>query len=86
MRLLFQDNAICVIGHLSPPGSAKCFGRQTVDHVKDQMLIGEPIEKHRTIRAPSDERHLVAACWGHNVHSPPNKEMRHLERIWLKTS
>lgn len=75
---------ICVVGHLSPPGSVKCFGKQTVDHVKDAMLIGEPIQKQRTIRAPHDKRHVVACCWGHNSHAPPSAEMRYQERSWLR--
>jgi hypothetical protein len=69
---------ICVVGYLNPPGSVKCFGGQTVDHVKDDPMMGR--------RAPSDERHLVACCWGHNAFSPPTKEMRQKLRAWLKTA
>ena len=78
MGLLFRGTPICVVGHLSPPGSVKCFGGQTVEHVKDDLAMGR--------RAPSDERHLVACCWGHNAFAPPSKEMRHKLRVWLKTS
>lgn len=75
---------ICVVGFLSPPGSVKCFGKQTVEHVKDQMLVGEPIVKRRQIRAKSDVRHLVACCWGHNAFSPPTQDMRYKLRSWLR--
>jgi hypothetical protein len=75
---------ICVVGFLGPSGSVKCFGRQTVEHVKDQLMVGGPIEKQKTIRAKSDDRHLVACCWGHNAWSPPSSEMRYMLRSWLR--
>lgn len=35
-----------------------CFGRLTLEHVKEQLRMG--------VRAPSDERHLVTLCQGHS--------------------
>jgi len=75
-RMVVPD-PVCVVAHLSPLGSVKCFGGQTVEHVKDDLMMGR--------RAPSDERHLVASCWGHNAFVPPSKEVRHKLRAWLKT-
>jgi hypothetical protein len=69
---------ICVVGFLGPSGSVSCFGGQTLEHVKDDLMMGR--------RAPSDERHLVAACWGHNAYAPPSKEIRHQLRAWLKAA
>lgn len=69
---------VCVVGYLDQSGSVKCFGGQTVEHVKDDLMMGR--------RAPSDERHLVACCWGHNAFSPPSKEVRYMLRSWLKTA
>lgn len=46
----------------------------TLDHVKDVLLVGEPIvkrpvgRKHR-YRAPSDIGHLVALCWGAHINT-----------------
>jgi len=34
-----------------------CFGRSTLDHIKDQPRMG--------VRATSDEAHLVALCEAH---------------------
>ena len=36
-----------------------CDGRLTLDHVKDQPMMGK--------RAPSDPAHLVALCWRHHL-------------------
>jgi hypothetical protein len=36
-----------------------CQGRLTLDHVKDQPMIGK--------RAPSDMAHLVTLCWHHHL-------------------
>jgi len=51
---------------------ARCRGRLTLDHVKDQPKIGDAIRKrgpgrkHR-YRAPSDEAHLVVLCEWHHL-------------------
>jgi hypothetical protein len=39
--------------------SGNCSGRLTLDHVKDQPMMGK--------RAPSDRRHLVTLCWHHHL-------------------
>ena len=36
-----------------------CDGRLTLDHVKDQPMMGK--------RAPSDAAHLVTICWHHHL-------------------
>jgi len=36
-----------------------CSGRLTLDHVKDQPMMGK--------RAPSDMEHLVTVCWHHHL-------------------
>lgn len=47
---------LCVAWVLDP--SEKCWGGWTLDHVRDQPMMGK--------RAPSDERHLVALCSLHH--------------------
>jgi hypothetical protein len=80
---------ICVVRFLDPHTSGPCSGRQTVEHVKDQPPIGagktDPrSHEKRTIRAPSDMRHLVACCWWHNAVRVPSKETRYKLRSWLR--
>jgi hypothetical protein len=36
-----------------------CHGRLTLDHVKDQPMMGK--------RAPSDLSHLATLCWTHHL-------------------
>jgi hypothetical protein len=38
-----------------------CAGRLTLDHVRDEPMMGK--------RAPSDERHLVSLCEFHHLWS-----------------
>ena len=38
-----------------------CAGRLTLDHVKDQPMMGK--------RAPSDPAHLATLCWHHHLGS-----------------
>lgn len=45
----------CVARVLDDP--ANCWGRITLDHVKEHPRMGD--------RAPSDRRHLVSLCQGH---------------------
>lgn len=49
----------CVAPTLDPLGSGPCSGRLTLDHVKDQAMMGK--------RAPSDEQHLVTLCAKHHL-------------------
>ena len=44
----------------------------TIDHVKDEPAVGDPIVKRGpelrgSRKAPSDERHLVTLCWHHHL-------------------
>ena len=36
-----------------------CDGRATLDHVRDEPMMGK--------RAPSDPQHLVTLCWHHHL-------------------
>lgn len=47
----------CVAPILDQQASGTCWGRLTLDHVKDHPRMGR--------RAPSDEAHLVTLCEGH---------------------
>jgi hypothetical protein len=40
-------------------GTDECSGRLTLDHVKEQPMMGK--------RAPSDMAHLVTLCWHHHL-------------------
>ena len=84
-----SQRLVCVPRFLDPSTLGPCSGAQTVEHVKDQPLIGagkidpRPHDR-RTIRAPSDERHLVACCWWHNAVRVPSKDTRFRLRSWLR--
>lgn len=47
----------CVAKKLIPQESVKCWGRLTLDHVKDNPTMSK--------RAPSDLAHLATLCQGH---------------------
>jgi hypothetical protein len=47
----------CAAPVIDPSQQGMCFGRSTLDHVKDQPRMG--------LRAPSDEAHLATLCEGH---------------------
>lgn len=51
----------CVATILDPSRSGPCLGPLTLDHVKDQPMMGK--------RAPSDEFHLVTICLYHHIES-----------------
>jgi len=55
--VLYRDGWKCVAPILG--ATDLCAGRLTLDHVKDQPMIGR--------RAPSDEQHLVTLCWHHHL-------------------
>ena len=70
LAVLSRDGG-CVAVKLgaSPAG---CRSPLTLDHVKDQPNVGDPIVKRgkarrHSYRAPSDEAHLVAMCAGHHL-------------------
>jgi len=67
---------VCLVPLLDPDNPYKCGGKQEVDHVKDQPMMGK--------RAPDDAEHLVAMCQEHNTWHPPRKELRQAERDYLK--
>jgi hypothetical protein len=52
-----STTAGCVASFLSPITSGPCWGRLTLDHIKDEQRMG--------VRAPSDPAHLVSLCQGH---------------------
>lgn len=70
-----QHSVICVVPMLEPTNRWPCGGKQTVDHVKDEPMMGK--------RAPDDMNHLVAMCEVHNVWKPPSKQLRQAERRYL---
>lgn len=47
----------CVAAFLAPSTSGPCWGRLTLDHVKDEPRLSK--------RATSDPAHLVTLCEGH---------------------
>jgi hypothetical protein len=53
-----RDGYGCVAVRLGEP-STRCYGRLTLDHVKDQPRMGK--------RAPSDPQHLVSLCENHHI-------------------
>ena len=53
-----------------------CGGRSTLDHVKDEPMMGR--------RAPSDERHLVTLCEYHHLWSSWATSHRPELRVYLQ--
>lgn len=49
----------CLAPALDSSESGKCSGRLTLDHVRDQPMMGK--------KAPDDERHLVTLCESHHL-------------------
>lgn len=66
---------VCIVPTIDPKNPYPCGGKQEVDHVKDQPMMGK--------RAPDDEFHLVAMCQNHNTWHPPRRELRQAEREYL---
>jgi hypothetical protein len=56
-RKFWTKRIICVAPMLDPSQSGTCWGRSTLDHIKDQPRMG--------VRATSDPEHLVTLCQGH---------------------
>lgn len=54
---VLRRDAGCVAPRLG--ATTLCDGRLTLDHVKDQPMMGK--------RAPSDPRHLATLCWSHHM-------------------
>lgn len=69
----------CIARHYDDP--ANCWGRVTLDHVKDSARMG--------VRAESDQWHLVSVCQGHSEDGRKagyqwNTANRSLEREYLE--
>lgn len=56
---ILRRDGRCVAPTVDPNQSGTCSGRLTLDHVKDQPMMGK--------RAPSDRRHLVTLCEKHHL-------------------
>ena len=57
LEVMTRDAYTCAAGRLGPPDP--CRGGLTLDHVKDQPMMGR--------RAPSDAAHLVVICYHHHL-------------------
>ncbi len=66
----------CVATILDPQTSGPCSGPLTLDHVKDQPMMGK--------RAPSDQHHLVTICANHHIETGWATGHRPLLRWYLK--
>lgn len=56
-NVVFRRDRSCVAPQVDPDEMGKCWGRLTIEHVKERPRMG--------LRAESDPRHLVALCMGH---------------------
>lgn len=68
LAVLTRDKGCVAVALGASP--ADCRGRLTLDHVKDQPHVGDPLIKRadrHSYRAPSDERHLVSVCAAHHL-------------------
>lgn len=63
--VMLRDGWRCVAPQLGAPDL--CAGRLTLDHVRDQPHVGDPVTKRKGRRAPSDPAHLVTLCWHHHL-------------------
>lgn len=70
-----RKRPLCIVELLMPLEVRDCAGRTTVDHVKDDLMMGK--------KAPDDEWHLTATCEYHNVWHPPSKALRQAQRAYL---
>src|SRR5512135_2668860 len=52
-----NQRTTCIAPLVDPSLLGTCWGRSTLDHIKDQLRMGK--------RPPSDEAHLVTLCQGH---------------------
>ena len=74
---------VCIAPLVDPSQSGKCWGRSTLDHVKEHPRMAK--------RAPSDTRHLVTLCEGHTENGARagyqwNTAHRAELREWLATN
>ena len=71
-----RDRGRCVVPHLDSGELGKCSGRLTLEHVKDQPMMGK--------RAPSDRHHMLVVCLGHNLGWCLTSAAKELERRYLR--
>lgn len=57
LAVMTRDAYTCAAARLGAPDA--CRGGLTLDHVKDQPMMGK--------RAPSDPEHLVVVCYYHHL-------------------
>jgi hypothetical protein len=76
IRAIMLDSPGCVAPYLDLSQSGRCSGRETLDHVKDQPMMGK--------RAPSDLAHLVTLCEQHHLWTRWATSNRPLLRQYLK--
>jgi hypothetical protein len=74
-KFMARKRPICLMELFDKKEAAKCSGRTTLDHVKDEPMMGK--------KAPDDEWHLTAVCFYHNAYSPPSKAFRAFQRRYL---
>ena len=82
-RKFWTKRIICVAPALDPSQLAACWGRTTLEHVKDELRMG--------VRAKSDAAHLVSLCQGHTEDGRKagyqwNTDRRNREKVraWLR--
>jgi hypothetical protein len=74
-EFLALPRPICLMRLFDQRKSAMCSGRTTLDHVKDEPMMGK--------KAPDDEFHLTALCLYHNTFEPPSRAFRAFQRAYL---
>lgn len=57
LQRFWTRRIICIAPVLDPQQSGRCWGRTTIEHVKDELRMG--------LKATSDPAHLVSLCQGH---------------------
>ena len=70
---LMDRHHICA-GQFGTSHGPRDYRLLTLEHVKDGLQMG--------LRAPSDRRHMVGACWKLNL-QPPTHEQREWMRAYL---
>jgi len=74
--LVLKRDKTCRAPVLDPSQSGNCWGGWTLDHVRDQPMMGK--------RAPSDAAHLVLLCMNHHVWTHWATSHRPLLREYLR--
>jgi hypothetical protein len=76
LRLAVLRRDLGCVAPIHDPGADTCRGALTLDHVKEQPMMGK--------RAPSDMAHLVTVCEHHHLWSGWATSHRPLLREYLK--